>query len=121
MNVRVSLGFQDGWDRVGGQPGEASGVEDATGVSVDAGALEQALKTQEASWLALALGLLEVHPALHLNKAAKEDLHKEKGVCRTGQDKVRFPVQQQNQTRLPGPSPILETKAQGGKRRTLNT
>ena len=61
--------------------GEAQGVEDAAGVAVLAGALEEALQPNKGALLRLAAGLLEVLPPLDLHEVEREDLDRDQRVC----------------------------------------
>lgn len=60
--------------------GEAHEVKRPAGIAV-VGALERALKAQEAADLGLAAWLAEVLPALDLDKAAQEQLHSQQRGC----------------------------------------
>ena len=57
------------------------GVEDASGVAVLAGALEEALQAHERALLRLAARLLEVLPPLDLHKVVREDLQGDQRFC----------------------------------------
>ena len=61
--------------------GEAEGVEDASGVAVLAGALEEALQAHKGALLGLAAGLLEVLPPLDLHEVVGKDLQGDQRVC----------------------------------------
>ena len=67
--------------RWGGLLGEPKRVEDASGVAVLAGALEESLQAHERARLRLAARLLEVLPPLDLHKVIRKDLQGDQRFC----------------------------------------